>query len=197
VDLDEGARTTRRRGAELEAAILDAAWDVLTERGYARLTIEAVAERAQTSRPVLYRRWPTRADLLRAAIEHHRAQHVTAVPDTGSLRGDVLAALRDLNRHRADVVIVLGTALSDYYAETGSSPEELRRLILGNRRTMDTILERAAARGELDPARLSPMIRTLPFTLHRHELLMTLRPASDAFLVTVVDEVFLPLVTGR
>jgi len=50
--------TTRRRGAELEAALLDAAWDELQAVGYAGLTMEAVADRAGTSRAVLYRRWP-------------------------------------------------------------------------------------------------------------------------------------------
>ena len=58
---------TRRRGEALESALLDAAWDELQAAGYAGLTFEAVADRAGTSRAVLYRRWRNRADLVVAA----------------------------------------------------------------------------------------------------------------------------------
>ena len=54
-----GAAQTRRRGAELEQAILDAAWEQLIAEGYEHFTIDTVAARAQTSKPVLYRRWKT------------------------------------------------------------------------------------------------------------------------------------------
>jgi len=57
----DGEKAERRRGAALEAAILDAAWAELVAAGYAGLTMEAVAARAQTSRPVISRRWPDRA----------------------------------------------------------------------------------------------------------------------------------------
>ena len=59
--------TSRRRGATLEEAILDAAWAELIDHGYAEMTLEAVAKRAGTSRPVLYRRWPSRTKLATAA----------------------------------------------------------------------------------------------------------------------------------
>src|ERR671937_754114 len=58
------ALRTRRRGAALEAAILDATWTELAAVGYERLSMEGVAARAGTSKAVLYRRWPNRADLL-------------------------------------------------------------------------------------------------------------------------------------
>ncbi|TPX01055.1 helix-turn-helix transcriptional regulator, partial [Schumannella luteola] len=61
-------KATRRRGAELEDAILDAVWDEIAEKGYGGLTYEAVATRARTSRAVLYRRWPSREELVLAAI---------------------------------------------------------------------------------------------------------------------------------
>jgi len=62
----------RRYGAALEEALLDAAWDELGEIGYAGFTVDAVARRAGTSRPVLYRRWPSRARLVLAASERMR-----------------------------------------------------------------------------------------------------------------------------
>ena len=73
---------TRRRGAELEQAILDAAWAELCEVGYTALTIEAVAKRAGTSKPVIYRRWPSRAHLVIAAWARQQPIETTT-PDTG------------------------------------------------------------------------------------------------------------------
>src|SRR5580704_17603611 len=64
--------TTRRRGEALETALLDAAWEELQAVGYAGLTTEAVADRAGTSRAVIYRRWPKRAELVIAALRVHR-----------------------------------------------------------------------------------------------------------------------------
>src|SRR4051794_29974940 len=53
----------RRRGTELEQAILRAAADELTEAGYAGLTMDRVAQRAHTNKNAIYRRWPNRAAL--------------------------------------------------------------------------------------------------------------------------------------
>ena len=57
------------------------------------MTIDAVAVRAGTSRAVLYRRWPNKQELVLAALKHEAAKDVVVAPDTGSLRGDVIALL--------------------------------------------------------------------------------------------------------
>ena len=85
---------TRRRGATLEHALLDAAWEELQSSGYAKLTMERVAERAGTSRAVIYRRWRNRTELVVAAMRYRQPVLSGAAPDTGTLRGDVLAVLR-------------------------------------------------------------------------------------------------------
>jgi AcrR family transcriptional regulator len=99
----------RRHGEALERALLDAAWDELAEGGYAAFTMDAVAVRAGTSRPVLYRRWPDKHDLVRAAVAHALDREVIAVPDTGSLRGDVITLMKSANETRADLVAALLT----------------------------------------------------------------------------------------
>ena len=68
MDLDEQPVARRRRGAELEQALLEATWAELTEVGYGALTFNAVAQRAGTSRTVVYRRWPTKRELTEATI---------------------------------------------------------------------------------------------------------------------------------
>ena len=73
----EARPPTRRRGSKLEAALLQAAWDELTEAGYTAFTMEGVAARAKTSRAVLYRRWPNRPELVVAALHEHRNRPVS------------------------------------------------------------------------------------------------------------------------
>ena len=68
--MTDEAPVRRRRGSELEGALLDAAWEELQANGYAGLTYDAVAARAGTSKPALYRRWPTKADLVVATMRH-------------------------------------------------------------------------------------------------------------------------------
>lgn len=185
----------RRRGAALEAAILDAGWDQLIEAGYARFTIEAVAARSGSARSVLYRRWPTRTELLEAVIRHRGAVDAIAVPDTGSLRGDVVAVLTDFNKRRAGIIAGFAALFGAYFDEAGVSPQQLRALFMSNGPSaMETIVERAVRRGEL-PTTPPARVVELPADLLRHELFMTMVAVPQATIEEIVDEVFLPLAT--
>jgi AcrR family transcriptional regulator len=188
---------TRRRGAELEHALLDAAWAELQDVGYPGLTIEAVADRAGTSRAVLYRRWRNRPELVIAAMRRHRPLLSGEIPDTGSLRGDVLAVLRRMSSRLAEigpetVYGLLGDYLSD--AELFSrSQEQFMHIPAG---VMATILKRAAERGEAR-SDVGERVATLPTALFRNELFRARTPPSEGTLVEIVDDVFLPLVRPR
>jgi AcrR family transcriptional regulator len=195
MNLEEPA-ARRRRGAVLEDALLDATWQELCDVGYAAMTIDAVANRAKTSRPVIYRRWATKADLVLAAVDRALHREDIALPDTGSLRGDLIALMRLANERTAPSAVTLAYYLGPYFQETGTSPRDLREAILGHRATSaEAVVDRAAERGEIDADRLTPRLRTLAFDLYRHEALMTLAPVPDEVIEEILDEVFLPLVT--
>jgi AcrR family transcriptional regulator len=189
----KGSAGLRRRGAALESAILDAGWDQLIEAGYERFTIEAVAARSSSARSVLYRRWPSRLDLLKAVIRRRGEVDVIDTPDTGTLRGDVLAVLTEFNDRRSGIIGLFTARLGAYFDEAGGSPHELRALFVPDGpSSMETIVGRAVARGELatmPPAR----IVKLPADLLRHELFMTMRAVTRQTIVEIVDDVFLPL----
>ncbi|GAA4623147.1 TetR/AcrR family transcriptional regulator [Actinoallomurus vinaceus] len=192
--------SSRRRGQELEDALLDAAWEELAEVGYGRFTIEGVAARAGTSRPVIYRRWPNRSDLAVAAVRHHGAKDPVSTPDTGSVREDLIELLRRASSHRAEIAALFSVQMGEYFSETGKSPQDLRHELLSGRRQpfgVEEVLRRGIERGEIDPERLTRRIADLPTDLLRHELLMTLQPASDATITEIVDDIFLPLVRTR
>jgi AcrR family transcriptional regulator len=188
----------RRRGVRLEDAILDAAWAELVERGYPGLTLEGVAKRAGTSRPVLYRRWPSRTALATAALGRHIAQNPIVVPDLGSVRDEICLLLRRMSdRARPDMIRLVFDMQKDL-ADQHSSLAEMRahlRAQIVDSDVMQTILGRAIDRGEIAAARLTPRIVSLPTDLARHEVLMTFEPLSDQAINEIVDEVFLPLVS--
>lgn len=190
---DGGA--SRRRGAELEDAILDAAWDVLIEHGYHGFTYEAVAARAGTSRPVLYRRWPQRDDLLLATLTKFWRSQPIAVPDTGSLRDDAVGFLRNANAGRARMITLISLQLMDYFRDTNTSFSALREALRpkGEATAFERIVARAVRRGELPDVPRSSRVVNLPFDLLRHDIFMTMRAVSDESLVEIVDEVWLPL----
>ncbi|MGW1215639.1 TetR/AcrR family transcriptional regulator [Streptomyces sp. NPDC002499] len=186
---DSGS-TTRRRGAALEADILDAVWAELAAVGYAGLTMEGVAARARTGKQVLYRRWPNRAQLVKAALPHRFGTITDHVPDTGELRADVLTVLRLMAERQRDmgtdvVVGLLGEAPDLDPATFGIMPDIMR-----------TLLERAAERGEIATADLPARVVSVPAALLRYEMLLSRTPIEDHVLVGIVDDVFLPL-TGR
>jgi AcrR family transcriptional regulator len=188
-------KQTRRRGAELESAILDAAWEQLIAEGYEHFTVDTVAARARTSKPVLYRRWKTREDMLRATVRHRGAANSLPAPDTGTLRGDLLALLTEANTDRNPMAALLSSMLGSYYNKTGPTPAELRAEFRGQRGSaVEVVVNRAVERGEVDPARLTPRIIDLPFDLFRNEMLMTLKPVPDHVLRQIVDDIFIPLV---
>jgi len=186
----------RRRGAALESALLEAAWEELVEKGYDAFTIESVAERAHTARAVIYRRWPTKPDVVRAAIAGRMLREPVAAPDTGSLRGDLVELLRATSRRRAPLFgILMSARLDSLYAETGASFADLRGDLLAGRISLvDQVFDRAVERGEVDPAVLTPRVRAVVFDLYRHEVLMTHRPVPDDVIESIIDEIVLPLV---
>ena len=188
----------RRRGKELEDAVLDAAWCELLDGGYASFTMEAVAARAHTSRPVLYRRWPNRADLAIAAIRHIMHKHPLNIPNTGDVRGDLIALLQQFSEERALFAAFFSLQMSEYFSETDTSMADLRMSVLqGDHSQLDVVLTRGVDRGEIDRSKLTPRIASLPADLLRHEVLMTLKPVPNAVIAEFVDDIFLPLVRPK
>jgi AcrR family transcriptional regulator len=190
----------RRHGQQLASALLDAAWDELVEVGYANLTMESVAARAHTGIAVLYRRWANKHELVLAAIEHYRQARPVEIPDTGTLRGDLLALLTAMSKARATFTAIAAAAgFSGLLADTGLSPGQARERVLGDQspRSNQIIYRRAHDRGEIDLSRIPPAVLAMPFELVRHDLLMTLKPLRPARIRSIVDDLFLPLLDSH
>jgi len=188
---------TRRRGAELEQAILDAAWAELSEVGYASLTMERVAARAGTSKPVVYRRWANRAELVLAAWSS-QVPIESATPDTDSLRSDLHALFTRIARRMEGM---MSEMIAGVMGEAFRHPEVagLLRDRLGSSplaTAVWTIVDRAIDRGELPPVLLPPRVLRLPLDLVRGEAVINNTPVSEKTIDEFVDDVYLPLLRG-
>jgi AcrR family transcriptional regulator len=194
-DVREGPR--RRSGQALVAAILEATIAELDEVGYADLSMEKVAERARASKASVYRRWPGKVALVVDAV-HHALPDPAALPDTGTLRGDLLAALRAAGEQLAGpagraVRGVLGDVLRD-----PERAEQFRARTRGNSAAMiETVLRRAHRRGELDADAVTRRQREVGPALMRSHFLTNDGPVPDEVIVGIVDEVVLPLLWSR
>jgi AcrR family transcriptional regulator len=182
----------RRRGTALEYAILDVAWSELEVRGYSDFTFQAVADRAGTSRAVLYRRWPTKASIASAAIVRHIKLNPITVPDLDNFRDEMCLLLRRFADRAPPRLLGLIFEMSQDLAAEGASFMDDRFQDF----PMKDVLERALARGDIDEDRLTPRVVRLPFRLVMHEVVITVKQISDTAIAEIVDQTFLPLVTA-
>ncbi|MEU8513983.1 TetR/AcrR family transcriptional regulator [Kitasatospora sp. NPDC048722] len=187
-------RVSRRRGDELERAILDAVWAELAEHGYDRLTMDGVAARARTSKPVLYRRWPNRPALVIAALGRN-APDYQEPPDTGELRADLAAFLLSL-LHRFDDLPM--DAVHGFLVDLLRDPELRVRFrtgltALGPVDALEAMMRRAADRGQINAARINPRTVSLPLDLLRDAFLVGGVVPSDQVVGEILDDVVLPL----
>jgi AcrR family transcriptional regulator len=192
--MEDVTGTTRRHGTLLEEAILQAVRAEVAEHGYAATTYEAVATRARTSKPVLYRRWATKARMVLAAMTAVQASDYTT-PDTGSLRGDLAALLQSMRTgFEQNGRSTLLSLIADLRQQDAAA---LRTLMFARGVEMvRPALIRAQERDELGPGRLPERVLLLPFDLARHELLIAGSLPDDA-LLAILDDVVLPLFVVR
>jgi AcrR family transcriptional regulator len=185
---------SRRRGKALEAAIFDAVWQELAHAGYANCSIERVASGAGTSKPVIYRRWPTRARLVYAALRARRPVVSREPPDTGTIRGDLLLILRRAAEMVNELAPEVLFGLVGELLHERSEPSLLVEVHERNTEIMRALLNRAVGRGEIAAEKLTPRLAALPFDLVRYQIMVRQQPVSEQDIEEIVDRIFLPLV---
>jgi AcrR family transcriptional regulator len=177
----------RPRDPQRREAILDAALALVSEVGYDRTTVDAIATKAGVSKPTLYRRWPHgKPELVAAAIRERHAE-AGQTPDTGSLRGDLLAL----------VAIQTGQLLEDVHLACGllsamrTSPELAHvmqdHVIAEERARFAEVLARAGIE------HVSPLFADIAGALIFTRVTITGEPVDHAFAEELVDRVLLPI----
>jgi AcrR family transcriptional regulator len=185
----------RPRDASREAAILEAALALVGELGYDRVSMDAVAARARASKATIYRRWSSKGALVSAAVRC-RAPVPMVMPDEGSLRADLLAAVRLMTESIGQQDLAL---LTGVFAGMRTDPEladAMRCDLLGDKESaIAPLFQRAAERGEplhTDAVRL--FLEVAPAVV-MHRLIVTAEAVDDAYVTHVVDDVLLPVLT--
>jgi AcrR family transcriptional regulator len=168
------------RGPKVQAAVRAATLAELLEKGYAELTVDAVAQRARVHKTTVYRRWKDREALVVDALAEHFAAEIPVV-DTGAVETDLHALARALVGSMTGPV---GAAVqAAMHSDAGRLPEiaEARRRLFADRfRRAEPLVRRAVDRGEL-PAGTDPVevLKALAALIH-FRLLVTAEPVDDA-----------------
>lgn len=146
------ARTAGRpRDVQVDDAILDAALDLLIDNGYSAMSMEAVAVRAGVAKTTLYRRWPTKEDLVVDALARIKGEIL--VPPPGAVRAQLLFCLENTRLHWNDRR--QAQLMQRLIADGIERPEQYRRIraqvITPRRNVIRACLQRGVDAGELDP----------------------------------------------
>jgi AcrR family transcriptional regulator len=177
-----------------EAELLAVTLELLQEHGYDRLTLDAVATTAHASKATLYRRWPTKAELVMAAFVEGTRQ-IAVDPDTGTLRGDLLRLAESICAHVSTHAATIRAVL----VEVSRSPEldaMLQEQFLDQRKALMThVLAQAVNRGEIEASAITEDLwDVLPgYLIYR--TVLTGRAPSSRTVQDFVDNVLIPSLT--
>ena len=184
---------TRRRGDTLECAIFDAVLHQLQTVGYTRLTMEGVAACARTGKAALYRRWTGKDDLVVDAIDH-ALPSLADLPDHGDVREDLLELLR---RMAAMLNSPTGCALQCLLAVADRDHQFKallhERVLAPRKASFLAVLQRAADRGQVRPDAVTQLVAEVGLAMVVQRFLVDGPPVPDDYVVSVLDEVVLPL----
>lgn len=189
------AQPGRKRDHSLDAAFLDATVDVLAEVGAAGLTMDAVAARAGSGKAALYRRWPSKADLIIDAVARMKRNQVDLdnLPDTGTLRGDLLALFRPEPLEQSARKLKVMTALASLLSQDQTLAEAANSAVVEPWAEAHlALMQRAVERGEIPAsADVSTLSQVIP-SMAAYRSLVQRKPFELTFLVSMVDAVVLP-----
>ena len=187
-------RPTGARAAARRQAILDAAIELLMEVGYDRMSMDALAERAHAGKATIYRHWNGKAQVVVEAIRCRKSADFSTLPDTGSLRGDLLAVLSSscASFTEEDSSLLVGM-VSAMHHDQELADLMRQQLFEAKRGLFDEIVARAVGRGEPVSVSASPIANEVSSALFVNRVAMGGGEMDTEFIHHVVDDVIIPL----
>lgn len=189
-DLPEGRPPWTARETEFLTVTLA----LLQQNGYERLTVDAVAATVKASKATVYRRWPSKAELVLAAFTEGIRQAVVP-PDTGSLRRDLLALGAIICEQAARHASTIGAVLPELARNPALSNAMQHEFVDQRRAVITHVLRQAVERGEIDTAVLDDELWDLMPGYLVFRNMIPGRPPNDATVIALVDQVLLPSLT--
>ena len=190
-------RLGRRRDHSRDPDILAAALDILAETGYDGMTIDMVAARAKAGKATLYRRWASKAELVIDAVASMKKIDMSeaGMPDTGTLRGDLLALMKPNSLDEAEKKLRIMAGLMSMLASAPELSQAANTAIIEPRVAVNRILmRRAMDRGEISPDCDVEILSLITPAMAAYRVLILRQPVDQAYLVSLIDGVMLPAV---
>jgi len=194
---DEPSRLGRPRDHTRDGDILNAALDVLTETGYDGMTIDMVAARAKAGKATLYRRWPSKAELVIDAVACMKQVDLdpAILPDTGTLRGDLIAMIKTPTIHEAERKAQMMAGLASMISRSPQLAEAARAAIVEPRVAVNRMfLQRAKDRGEIGADVDLELAAMIGPAMVSYRVMLLRTPTTREFMVSLIDNVILPAV---
>ena len=185
----------RKRDHTRDADILDAAIAVLAEIGYDRMTMDMVALRAKAGKATMYRRWPSKAELVLEAIAHMKGNQVDHddLPTTGNLRDDLLALFKPQSFEDEQLKMRAMAGLSSMLSQHREFADAANAAIVEPWAAVNRLLiSRAIERGEVAATvDVDTLAQVIP-SMSAYRTLILRKPLDRAFLTSMIDAVLLP-----
>lgn len=188
-------RLGRKRDHTRDGDILDATLDVLAEVGYGGMTIDMVAARASAGKATIYRRWSSKENLILDAVARMKSKQVDLdhLPDTGTLRGDLLALFKPQSVEETERRLKVMTGLASMLSANQGFADAVDAAVVEPWAAAHRILiERAVERDEVSAsADIETAAQIIP-SMAAYRSLIQRKPFEKEFLVSLIDGVLLP-----
>jgi AcrR family transcriptional regulator len=191
----EHTKLGRKRDHTRDPEILDAALDVLAETGYEGMTIDMVAARSKACKATLYRRWPSKAELVIDAVACMKTGDIdfASLPDTGTLRGDLIAMIKTPSIRDGEHKLKVMAGLVSMLSRNPELADAVGLAIVEPRAEVNRILmRRAVARGEISADCDIETLSVVSPSMVSYRVLVLRKPVTREFLVSLIDSVIMP-----
>lgn len=177
-----------------ETELLAVTLKLLQEHGYDRLTVDAVAATARASKATVYRRWPSKAELVLAAVSEGIRQ-VAVAPETGTLRGDLLRLGEVVCQEACQHASTIRAVLVEVARNPALNDVVQHQLVKQRKALIRHVLQRAVDRGEIGEAAISDELWDLLPGYLIFRSIISVRPPTRQTVSTLVDDVIIPSLT--
>jgi len=184
-----------RRVAGRRAAICEAVCELLAKVGYDRMTMDAIANQAKASKATIYRMWPDKPQLVVEALKC-QFDTDTEVPDTGSLRGDLIALMTTACTLVGSELGEMVSGLMTAAAHDPRLADTLSQSLFDDKAQMHVdLVRRAVERGEVPPDTDPEIIHEVMHSMISSRKVWNLGPLDDEYAQHVVDNILIPVMT--
>ena len=185
----------RKRDESLDDQIIEAAIDILAETGFDRMTMDMVAATAKTGKASIYRRWSSKSALVKDALisMSGRSVELKNLPDTGTLKGDLLAVLKPYSAEHQQRKSQVIRGLGSFFTHDEKLAEEARAGIFGPLNEVNLVLmKRAQQRGELCQDADIELACEIILSVISYRTQVLFQSFDRAYFEQVLDRILLP-----